>query len=89
MSSAAISVGRPSSNVGIFNRVSSSLPAVVANPADALSTAEEAIFDGYDTAVENKLGVGTPSSELGMSLPRMAWRILAGVGVAAALGLAL
>ena len=88
MSSAILAI-RPDSNSGVLSRVASALPSIIQNPADALSNAEEAIFDKYDTAVEKKLGVGNSSSELGMCLPRMAWRILAGVGTAAALGLSI
>ena len=88
MSSGVLAIGAPSvPRSGILSRIGSALSSAIGNLADALSTAEEAVFDRYDTAVENRLGANTPKAELGMSFPRMLWRTAAFIGGAAALGL--
>ena len=88
MSSAILAVGAPSMpRTGVFSKIGSALTQVINDPAGPPTELEGAIFRKYDDAVENKLGSGTVSSDLGMSMPRMAWRIAAFVGGAAALTL--
>ncbi len=84
MSSAVLAVG--ASRPGILSRVANSLPDIgaIRDPGAALGDVENAVFDRFDTAVENKMGIGTTSSDLTMSLPRMAWRVLAGAGIVGA-----
>ena len=84
MSSAVLAVGAPNiQNTGVLSNIANAVSSI--NPADILPDAEDALFDRYDSAVDRVIK-DVPTSELAMSLPRMAWRVLAFLGTAAALG---
>ncbi len=94
MSSAVIAIGAPSQSIprtgpGVVKRTITALAENADSLPGKLADAECAVFKPYDDSAERVLGPNTPSSELAMCFPRMVWRILAGLGTLAALGISL
>ena len=96
MSSAVLAIGAPSQSrsipriePGVVKRTITALAESADSLPGKLADAECAVFKPYDDAAERILGENTPPSELAMCFPRMVWRILAGLGTLAALGISL